>query len=303
MHIIDGKKIAQQIKEEVKQNVAKLREDGIIPVLNIVQVGYNPASTTYVNNKMKSCREVGITPFLTRFEEEVTEDEILEFIHRINNYSDGVIVQLPLPKHISEEKVIQAITPEVDVDGFNVVNSGNLMSGLESTLPCTPAGIIEMLKRSDIQIAGKHCVIIGRSNIVGKPLAILMLKENATVTIAHSKTENLKEVCKNADILVVAIGKPEFIDSSYVKQGAVVVDVGINRINGKLVGDVDFESVKDVASAITPVPGGVGPLTVAMLMKNCCDLAKTKNKLRLALEVVGDMELKNNLTKLAFSFH
>lgn len=276
--ILDGKKIAQQIKDEVKNTVNLLKIFGTHPALTVIQVGDNLASTTYVKNKIRACEEVGIKSYHVQMKEDVPEEEIIRTIEMYSEISDGVLVQLPLPSHISEERVLQAIPCQKDVDGFHVMNSGKLMNGMGGILPCTPAGIIELLKRSNIEIAGKHCVIIGRSNIVGKPMAMLMLQEDATVTIAHSKTpkNELEKICNTADILIVAVGKPNFINSCYIKYGAVVVDVGINRVDGKLVGDVWFDDVESRTSAITPVPGGVGPMTIAMLLKNCCSNAMRK---------------------------
>lgn len=276
--ILDGKKIAQQVKDEVKEMVKMLRVYDIRPALTVIQVGENPASTTYVRNKIRACEEVGITSYHIQMKENVPEEEVIRTIEMYSGISDGVLVQLPLPPHISEERVLQAIPCQKDVDGFHIMNSGKLVNGMGGVLPCTPAGIIELLKRSNIEIAGKHCVVIGRSNIVGKPMAMLMLQEDATVTIAHSKTpkNKLEKICNTADILIVAVGKPNFINSCYIKYGAVVIDVGINRVDGKLVGDVWFDDVESRTSAITPVPGGVGPMTIAMLLKNCCNNAMRK---------------------------
>ena len=274
--IIDGKAISAQIKEEVKQDIAKLKEAGREVTLAVIQVGDDPASSVYVGNKKKACAYVGIRSLSYELAKETTQDELLALIEKLNKMEDcdGILVQLPLPEHIDEDKVIAAISPKKDVDGFHTQNVGALCIGEPGFVSCTPAGIIQLLKRSDISIEGKECVVIGRSNIVGKPMALLLLRENGTVTVAHSRTKNLKEVCKRADILVVAIGKPKMIDASYVKDGAVVIDVGIHRNeNNKLCGDVDFESVEKVASAITPVPGGVGPMTIAMLMNNCVEAA------------------------------
>ena len=270
--IIDGKKISTQIKDEVKEQVAVLKQKGIDVTLAVIQVGKDPASTVYVGNKKKACEYVGIRSLAYELPEETSEQELLELVRSLNAKEDvdGILVQLPLPKHIDEDKVIRTISPDKDVDGFHPVNVGKMVIGEDTFLPCTPAGIIEMIKRTDIDIEGKECVVIGRSNIVGKPMAMLMLKENATVTIAHSRTKDLKEVTKRADIIVAAIGKAKFVTADYVKEGAVVIDVGMDRDeNGKLCGDVDFESVSKVASAITPVPGGVGPMTVTMLLVNC----------------------------------
>lgn len=270
--IIDGKLISQQIKDEVKEKVSAYKEQGIEITLAVVKVGNDPASAVYVRNKEKACEYVGITSRTIAMPEETTEEELLATVKELNEDKsvNGILVQLPLPKHIDESKILLTIDSSKDVDGFHPVNVGKMVIGEETFLPCTPAGIIEMLKRTDIDINGKECVVIGRSNIVGKPMAMLMLKENATVTIAHSRTKDLKEVTKRADILIAAIGKAKFVTADYVKDGAVVIDVGMDRDeNGKLCGDVDFETVSEVASAITPVPGGVGPMTVTMLLVNC----------------------------------
>lgn len=270
--IIDGKAISAQIKEEVKARVAEYREKGIEICLAVIQVGNDPASSVYVGNKKKACEFVGIKSLAYELPEETTQEELLALIGELNGRNDvnGILVQLPLPEHIDEDKVIKTISPLKDVDGFHPQSVGALCIGQPGFVSCTPAGIIELLKRSNVEIAGKECVVIGRSNIVGKPMAILLLRENGTVTITHSRTKDLKEVTKRADILVVAIGKPKMITREYVKEGAVVIDVGIHRNeNNKLCGDVDFDDVAPVCSAITPVPGGVGPMTIAMLMKNC----------------------------------
>ncbi|MEE1250203.1 MAG: bifunctional methylenetetrahydrofolate dehydrogenase/methenyltetrahydrofolate cyclohydrolase FolD [Lachnospiraceae bacterium] len=269
---IDGKKISAEIKEELKAEVAALKEQGKEAALAVIQVGADPASSVYVRNKKKACEYIGIKSLSYELPETSTEQELLELIDRLNKDDavNGILVQLPLPKHMDEDKVIQAIAPQKDVDGFHPQNVGALVIGQKGFVSCTPAGIIQLLKRSDIEMEGKNCVVVGRSNIVGKPMALLMLRENATVTITHSKTKNLKEICKEADILIVAIGKKEFITKDYVKEGAVVIDVGIHRDeNNKLSGDVKFDEVEPIASAITPVPGGVGPMTIAMLMNNC----------------------------------
>ncbi len=272
--MIDGKAISAKIKEELKAEVAQKKEEGKEACLAVVQVGNDAASCVYVNNKKKACAFIGIKSLAYELEETVSEEELLLLIEKLNQDEkvNGILVQLPLPEHISEERVINAISPSKDVDGFHPVNVGNLCIGRKGFLPCTPAGIIQLLKRSGVEIEGKECVVIGRSNIVGKPMQMLLLRENGTVTIAHSRTKNLKEVAKRADILVVAVGKPKFITADFVKEGAVVIDVGIHRNNeNKLCGDVDFDSVKEKASAITPVPGGVGPMTIAMLMNNCVE--------------------------------
>lgn len=275
--IIDGKKISQEIKDELKEKVAAYKEKGYEITLAVIQVGNNPASTVYVGNKKKACEYVGIRSLAYELDENITEKELLDLINDLNDRDDvnGILVQLPLPKHISEKKVIETINPKKDVDGFHPMNVGALSIGDEGFISCTPYGIIELLKRSDIDIKGKECVVVGRSNIVGKPISMLLIRENGTVTVTHSATRDLKEVTKRADILVAAIGKPRFINADYVKEGVVVIDVGINRDeNNKLCGDVDFESVEPLASAITPVPGGVGPMTIAMLMTNCVEAAE-----------------------------
>ena len=274
--IIDGKKISTQIKDELKEKVAKLKEQGVEVSLAVIQVGNNPASTVYVGNKKKACEYVGIKSPAYELPEKTTEKELLELIESLNERKDvnGILVQLPLPSHIDEDKVIKTIAPSKDVDGFHPQSVGALSIGQPGFVSCTPAGIIQLLKRSDIEIDGKECVIIGRSNIVGKPMAMLLLRENGTVTVCHSHTPDLKAVAKRADILVVAIGKSKFVGADYVKEGAAVIDVGMDRDeNGKLCGDVDFDAVKDIAGAITPVPGGVGPMTIAMLMNNCVESA------------------------------
>ncbi|MGN0480724.1 MAG: bifunctional methylenetetrahydrofolate dehydrogenase/methenyltetrahydrofolate cyclohydrolase FolD [Lachnospiraceae bacterium] len=270
--IIDGKVISAQIKDELKEKVAEYKANGVEICLAVIQVGADPASSVYVNNKKKGCEYIGINSLAYELPEETTQEELLSLIKELNDRKDvnGILVQLPLPKHIDEDLVIKTIDPKKDVDGFHPQSVGALSIGQPGFVSCTPAGIIQLLKRSGIDIAGKECVVIGRSNIVGKPMALLLLRENGTVTIAHSKTKDLKEVAKRADILVVAIGKPKFINREYVKEGAVVIDVGIHRLEGKkLCGDVDYDDVVDKVSAITPVPGGVGPMTIAMLMNNC----------------------------------
>lgn len=272
--LIDGKLISKQIKDELKGKVESLKSEGKEVCLAVIQVGCDPASTVYVGNKKKACEYIGIKSLAYELPEETTEEELLGIIGKLNEDDSvhGILVQLPVPKHINEEHIINAISPAKDVDGFHPASVGALSIGKKGFVSCTPAGIIQLLKRSEIEIEGKDCVVLGRSNIVGKPMAMLLLRENGTVTICHSKTKNLKEVCKRADILVVAIGKPKMIDASYVKEGATVIDVGIHRNeNGKLCGDVDYEAVEPVAGAITPVPGGVGPMTIAMLMNNCVE--------------------------------
>ena len=252
--------------------MAALKEKGIEVTLAVIQVGSDPASTVYVGNKKKACEYTGIRSLAYEIPEETTEEELLKLVNSLNDRDDvdGILVQLPLPAHIDEDKVIRAISPAKDVDGFHPISVGALSTGQDGFVSCTPAGIIELLKRYNIEIDGKECVVIGRSNIVGKPIAMLLLRENGTVTVCHSHTANLKEVAKRADILIVAIGKAKFVTKDYIKEGAAVIDVGMDRDeNGKLCGDVDFESVKEKAGAITPVPGGVGPMTIAMLMNNC----------------------------------
>lgn len=277
--IIDGKAISDAIKEELKIKVEKLNKDGIKICLAVIQVGNDPASSVYVGNKKKACAYIGIDSLAYELPEETTQDELLKLIDELNAKADvnGILVQLPLPDHINEDAVIHAIDPAKDVDGFHPQSVGKLCIGQPGFVSCTPAGIIQLLKRSGITIEGKECVVIGRSNIVGKPMALLLLRENGTVTVTHSKTQNLKEVAKRADILIVAIGKPKMITREYIKEGAVVIDVGIHRNeNNKLCGDVDYNDVAPICSAITPVPGGVGPMTIAMLMYNCVEAGISK---------------------------
>ncbi len=277
--LIDGKAISTQIKEECREKVAAYKEKGIEISLAVIQVGADPASSVYVRNKKKACEFCGMTSLSYELPEETTQEELLALIRKLNadDAVNGILVQLPLPKHINEDLVIQTIDPKKDVDGFHPQSVGALCIGQPGFVSCTPAGIIQLLKRSNIEIAGKECVVIGRSNIVGKPMALLLLRENGTVTVCHSRTKDLKEMTKRADILIVAIGKPKFITAEYVKEGAVVIDVGIHRKeDGKLCGDVDFDSVAEKTSAITPVPGGVGPMTIAMLMHNCVESVELK---------------------------
>ena len=272
--LIDGKEIASSVREKIKNETDELKKKGVNPGLAVIIVGNNPASRVYVNNKKKACEQVGFNSYEYALKEETTTKELLELIDKLNNDNnvDGILCQLPLPGSIDENAVLNAISPDKDVDAFHPVNCGRLFIGNQKFLPCTPAGIMEMLKYCDIDVSGKNCVVIGRSNIVGKPMALLLLRENGTVTVAHSRTKDLKEVTKRADILVVAVGKPKMITAEYVKEGAVVIDVGIHRNEeNKLCGDVDFDSVEPVCSAITPVPGGVGPMTIAMLMNNCLE--------------------------------
>jgi len=278
--LIDGKIISSAVKERVKNEVAALKEKGITTGLAVIIVGEDPASKVYVNNKKKACEALGIISEEYALPETTTQEELLSLIDTLNKKEsiNGILCQLPLPKHLDEGAVINAILPEKDVDAFHPVNVGKIMQGDYDFVPCTPAGIMEMLQYENIDITGKSCVVIGRSNIVGKPMSMLLLHKNGTVTICHSKTKNLRDVCKNADILVAAVGRPNFVTNDMVKDGAVVIDVGINRVDGKLVGDVNFNDVCEKASYITPVPGGVGPMTIAMLMQNTLTAAKKQNK-------------------------
>ena len=272
--IIDGKAISAAIKDELKAEVESLKGEGTQICLAVIQVGNDPASAVYVGNKKKACAYIGIDSLAYELPEETTQEELLKLIAELNDKGEvnGILVQLPLPDHIDEDEVIRAIDPKKDVDGFHPQSVGALCIGQPGFVSCTPAGIIQLLKRSGIEIAGKECVVIGRSNIVGKPMALLLLRENGTVTVAHSKTKNLQEITKRADILVVAVGRPKMITREYVKEGAVVIDVGIHRNeNNKLCGDVDYDDVAPICSAITPVPGGVGPMTIALLMHNCVE--------------------------------
>ena len=281
--LIDGKQISKQIKDELKEEVAGMKARGIKICLAVIQVGDDPASSVYVNNKKKACAYIGIDSRAYELPEETTEEELAALVERLNEDPavNGILVQLPLPSHISEDRIIRTISPDKDVDGFHPVSVGRLWLGEKGFVSCTPAGIIQLLKRSGVEIEGKECVIAGRSNIVGKPMAALLLRENGTVTVAHSRTGNLKDITKRADILVVAIGKKEYITAEYVKEGAAVIDVGIHRdADNHLWGDVDFKSVEPVASAITPVPGGVGPMTIAMLMNNCVETVRSQEGLQ-----------------------
>lgn len=275
--LIDGKGIGQTIKAEIAEEVKELVKQGCKPGLAVILVGDDPASATYVKNKEKATIAAGMTSRLIRLPKETTQEELLSHVRQLNEDEDihGILVQLPLPKHLNEDEVIRTITPDKDVDGFHPVNVGKMVIGQPTYLSCTPYGIIELLERTNVEIAGRHAVVIGRSNIVGKPMGQLLLQRDATVTYCHSRTPNLAEMTKQADILVVAVGRAKMIDASYVKEGAVVIDVGMNRDeNGKLCGDVDFDSVKEVSSAITPVPGGVGPMTITMLLKNTVHSAR-----------------------------
>ena len=277
--IINGKQVSQNIKERIKKEVSELKDKGIVPGLAVVIVGDDPASRVYVNSKKKACEELGMYSVEYALSSDTTQKELIDLVNKLNDDEkiNGILVQLPLPKHLDEKLVINTIKPEKDVDAFHPVNVGKIMIGDFNFLPCTPAGVMELIKETGIEIAGKECVIIGRSNIVGKPQAMLMLHKNATVTICHSKTKDLKEVVKRADIVVAAVGVANMVTKDMIKEGAVVIDVGMNRLeNGKLCGDVDFEGVSEVASFITPVPGGVGPMTIAMLMENTLTSAKLK---------------------------
>ena len=280
-HIIDGKLISKQIKDELRDEVQKLKEAGRTACLAVIQVGQDPASSVYVNNKKKACAYIGIGSRSYELPEETSEEALVALVEELNEDPEvnGILVQLPLPKQIDEDRIIRTISPDKDVDGFHPVSVGRLWIGEKGFLSCTPAGVIQLLRRSNIEIEGKECVIIGRSNIVGKPMAALLLRENATVTVAHSKTKDLKEITRRADILIVAIGKARFITKEYVKEGAVVIDVGMHRDEqNHLCGDVDYEDVARIASAITPVPGGVGPMTIAMLMNNCVETIRGREE-------------------------
>ncbi|MEE1283623.1 MAG: bifunctional methylenetetrahydrofolate dehydrogenase/methenyltetrahydrofolate cyclohydrolase FolD [Acutalibacteraceae bacterium] len=280
MKLIDGKVISAHIKQQVKAQVDELKAKGIEPCLAVIIVGDDFASRTYVNNKKRTCEEVGIKSLEFALPAETTQDELLALVEKLNadESVNGILCQLPIPKHIDEKVILNAIKPEKDVDAFHPVNAGHIMIGDCVLKPCTPAGIMEMLKYEGIDVAGKNCVVIGRSNIVGKPMAMLLLAASGTVTVCHSRTQNLAEITKSADILVAAVGKAKFVTADMVKEGAVVIDVGMNRDeDGKRCGDVDFEAVKDKASHITPVPGGVGLMTVAMLMQNTVTAAEIQN--------------------------
>ncbi|RXT13788.1 bifunctional methylenetetrahydrofolate dehydrogenase/methenyltetrahydrofolate cyclohydrolase FolD [Ammoniphilus sp. CFH 90114] len=277
--IIDGKQVAKDIREEIKVEVERLTQQGVRPGLAVILIGEDPASQSYVKAKAKACEEAGIYSSVIRKNETITESELLQLIDELNGDESihGILVQLPLPKHISEEAVIQAIHPAKDVDGFHPINVGNMVIGADCYLPCTPHGVVELIKRTGTSISGKHAVVVGRSNIVGKPVSMLLLQENATVSICHSRTKNLADITRQADILVVAVGKAHMIGAEHVAPGAIVIDVGVNRVEGnKLVGDVRFDEVKEIAGFITPVPGGVGPMTITMLLKNTVEAAKKK---------------------------
>ena len=278
--ILDGKAVAAEIRAELKARAGALRADGVVPCLAVLLAGDDPASKIYVRNKKRACEEIGIESRELLFPETVTEEELIDAIRALNADPsvDAMLVQLPLPKHINEARVLAEIAPEKDADGFHVVNAGRLFTGQKSVLPCTPAGCMELLQRAGVAFAGKHAVVVGRSNIVGKPMAMLLLNEHCTVTVCHSRTKDLARFTRDADILVAAVGRPGMITGDMVKPGAAVIDVGINRLdNGKLMGDVDFESAEPVAGAITPVPGGVGPMTIAMLMQNAILAAEKRH--------------------------
>ncbi len=280
--LIDGKVISAAVKEQVKKETEELKQKGVTPGLAVIIVGEDPASKVYVANKEKACEQMGFASFKYALPENTTQEELLALVNKLNSDKNvhGILCQLPLPKHLNEELVINTIIPEKDVDAFHPQNVGKIMIGNYDFLPCTPAGVMEMLAYENIDITGKECVVIGRSNIVGKPMSMLLLHKNGTVTVCHSRTKNLAEVCKRADILVAAVGIANFVTADMVKEGAVVIDVGINRLeNGKLCGDVNFAEVEPKASHITPVPGGVGPMTIATLMKNTLTAAKKQNKM------------------------
>ena len=278
--ILNGKQVAAEIRAELKVRAEALRKDGVVPCLAVLLAGDDPASKIYVRNKKRACEEIGIESRELLFPESVTEEELIAQIRALNEDAavDAMLVQLPLPKHIDEARVLAEIAPEKDADGFHVVNAGRLFTGQTSVLPCTPAGCMELLRRANVEFSGKHAVVVGRSNIVGKPMAMLLLNEHCTVTICHSRTRDLARFTRDADILVAAVGRPGIITGEMIKPGAAVIDVGINRLeNGKLMGDVDFESAEPVAGAITPVPGGVGPMTIAMLMQNAILAAEKRH--------------------------
>ncbi len=280
MKLLDGKKVSLEVKDSLKEMTQKLKEEkGYVPCLAVIIVGEDSASKVYVANKKKACEYIGYKSLEYALPQETTQCELIALIEKLNadEEVDGILCQLPLPGHISEEAVINAITPEKDVDAFHPVNVGRIMVGNYTTLPCTPAGVMELIKSTGVDISGKNAVVIGRSNIVGKPMAMLLLHANATVTVCHSKTKDLADICRSADIIVAAVGKAGFVTRDMVKDGAIVIDVGINRnADGKLCGDVDFDNVCDKCSYITPVPGGCGPMTIAMLMKNTYSAAEAR---------------------------
>ena len=278
--ILNGKQVAAEIRAELKTRAEALRKDGVVPCLAVLLAGDDPASKIYVRNKKRACEEIGIESRELLFPENVTEEELIAQIRALNEDAavDAMLVQLPLPKHIDEARVLAEIAPEKDADGFHVVNAGRLFTGQTSVLPCTPAGCMELLRRANVEFSGKHAVVVGRSNIVGKPMAMLLLNEHCTVTVCHSRTKDLARFTRDADILVAAVGRPGMITGEMIKPGAAVIDVGINRLpDGKLMGDVDFKSAEPVAGAITPVPGGVGPMTIAMLMQNAILAAEKRH--------------------------
>lgn len=280
--IIDGKQISQQLRDGMKQEVAQLIEQGVKPCLAVIIVGEDPASKVYVRNKERACKQLGMDSILMRLPEQTSQQELMDKVRALNADPavNGILVQLPLPKHLDEQAVLREISPEKDVDGFHALNAGRLMLGEPCTVACTPAGCLELIRSTGAQISGAEAVVVGRSNIVGKPMAMLLLQQNATVTICHSRTRNLGEVTRRADILVAAVGRPRMITGDMIKPGAVVIDVGINRVDGKLVGDVDFESASEVAGWITPVPGGVGPMTITGLMRNTIDATRRQHGLK-----------------------
>lgn len=277
--IIDGKHISEALLNRISNNVAVLKSQGILPCLAVILVGEDPASQVYVKNKELACQKVGIASKAYHMPEHTAQEELESLIINLNQDTavHGILLQLPLPKHLNEESALLKIDVNKDVDGFHIINTGKLMRGLDCIMPCTPKGIMEMLQTINYDLTGKHAVVVGRSNLVGKPLAIMLLQKNATVTICHSKTENLKAICKTADILIAAVGKPKFISSDMIKEGSVLIDVGINRVNGKLYGDIDFDTCIDKASKITPVPGGVGRMTIAVLMQNTLQACRLQN--------------------------
>ena len=278
--LIDGRAVAKALKEEIAQRTQAMIAQGVTPHLAVVLVGEDPASQVYVRNKENGCIKAGIRSTVIRLEEDCTQQELEETVKRLNADAsvDGILVQLPLPKHLNEASVLRLIDPDKDVDGFHAMNSGRLMNGQTGFVPCTPLGVMKLLEAYGIDPAGKHAVVIGRSNIVGKPMAMLLLRANATVTICHSRTQNLAEITRQADILVAAVGRANFVTADMVKAGAAVIDVGINRVDGKIVGDVDFDAVSGVAGYITPVPGGVGQMTIAMLLANTLDAAAKRGR-------------------------
>lgn len=277
--IIDGKHISEALLNRISNNVAVLKSQGILPCLAVILVGEDPASKVYVKNKELACQKVGIASKAYHMPEHTAQEELESLIINLNQDTavHGILLQLPLPKHLNEESALLRIDANKDVDGFHIINTGKLMRGLDCIMPCTPKGIMEILQTINYDLTGKHAVVVGRSNLVGKPLAIMLLQKNATVTICHSKTENLKAICKTADILIAAVGKPKFISSDMIKEGSVLIDVGINRVNGKLYGDIDFDTCIDKASKITPVPGGVGRMTIAVLMQNTLQACRLQN--------------------------